>query len=180
MRRAVHRSLLALALLGLAASAASAGAGPAPGEPAARRRRGLRVEIVRPARAETWVDGHTIRYVLLWDRRREALLAQVTFDNFHEVDWQHPRQEETFSFYLPGVGRDAATGVFATADGVPVAAYQRGGHSAGDIRPTPGTTLFVTKPGGQVHVVLTATPGSPAVADSRGGHWRIEGVVGVL
>ena len=138
------------------------------------------MEIVSPDRAETWVDGSTIRYVLLWDRRREELLAQITFDNFHEVDWQHPRKEETFSFYLPGVGRDAATGVFATADGVPVAAYQRGGLAAGNIRPTPGTTLHVTKPNGQVHVALTATPGSPAIADSRGGHWQIEGIVGVL
>ena len=172
----------ALALLVLVAPAVSAWAGPASGFSAAavHRRGGPRVEIVSPDQAETWVNGSTIRYVLLWDRRREALLAQITFDNFHEVDWQHPRKEETFSFYLPGVGRDAGTRVFTTADGVPVAAYRRGGLAAGEIRPTPGTTLYVNKPDGQVHVALTATPGSPAVADSRDGHWRIEGVVGGL
>ena len=126
------------------------------------------------------MNGHTIRHVLLWDRRRESLLAQITFDNFHEVDWEHPRREETFSFYLPGIVRDAANGVFTTAGGVPVAAYQRGGLGSGNIRPTPGTTVSVTKPNGQVRVALTATPGSPAVADLTGGRWRVEGVDGVL
>lgn len=137
-------------------------------------------EIVSPDTAETWVDGHTIRYVLLWDRRREELLAQVTFDNFPHVDWQHPRREETYSFRFPGVTRDAATGVFYAPGGVPVAARQRVGLATGDIRPTPGTTIYVAKPDGQVHVALTATPGSPAVADARGGRWCIDGVVGVL
>ncbi len=177
------RPRLALTLLFLVVPPASAWAGPGRETATARvpHRRGPGVEIISPDRAETWVNGHTIRYVLLWDRRREALLAQITFDNFHEVDWQHPRREETFSFYLPGVARDAATGVFVTADGgVPVAATQRGGLGTGDIRPTPGTTIYVTKPDGQVRVTLTATPGSPAVADPRGGRWQIEGVVGVL
>lgn len=179
MRLVCPRSLLSLVLL--AAPVASAWAGPARGADPGVRRRGTRVEIVSPDRAETWVNGHTIRHVLLWDRRREALLVQLTFDNFHEVDWQNPRREETFSFYLPGVVRDAATGTFFTAGGeVPVAATQRGGLRAGNIRPTAGTTIYVTKPEGQVHVVLTATAGSPAVADSLDGHWRIEGIVGVL
>lgn len=175
-------SVLALLTL-LTAPAVSGWAGPGRREtrPDAPPRRGSRVEIVSPDRAETWVNGHTIRHVLLWDRRREALLAQITFDNFHEVDWEHPRREETFSFYLPGVVRDAGTGVFTTASGVPVAMTQRAGLGAGSIQPTSGTTLFVTKPNGQVHVVLTATPGSPVTVEAAGGgRWRIEGVDGVL
>ena len=173
------RFLLALVLF--AAPVVHTWAGPDHSVDPTVRRRGARVDVVSPDRAETWVNGHTIRHVLLWDRRREALLVQLTFDNFHEVDWQNPRREETFSFYLPGVVRDATTGTFFTAGGqVPVAAYQRGGLSAGSIRPTAGTTIHVTKPEGQVHVVLTATAGSPAVADSLDGHWRIEGVEGVL
>lgn len=179
MRAPRLRFLPALVLL--AVPAAPAWAGPARGaDLAAVRQRGSRVEIVSPDRAETWVNGHTIRHVLLWDRRREALLVQLTFDNFHEVGWQRPRREEMFSFYLPGVVRDAVTGTFLTVAGVPVAATQRGGLGAGNIQPTPGTTIHVTKPDGQVHVVLTATAGSPAVPDSQDGRWRIEGIVGVL
>ena len=174
------RFVIALALLVLSTPVVPGWAGSGRETAPAVRRRGAPVEIVSPDRAETWVNGHTIRHVLLWDRRREALLAQITFDNFHEVDWEHPRREETFSFYLPGVVRDGATGVFTTADGVPVAAYQPGGFGAGSIRPTLGTTISVTKPNGQVHVALTATSGSPATVNPQGGGWRIEGVVGVL
>lgn len=156
---------------------------PASEDGAQRPRRGA-FTLQSPDTAQTYTDGHTIRYVLLWDARRGELLASLTFSNSPYVNWQNPRREEIFNFRLPGVSLDPTAGVFYARDArgraTPVAAYAHGGLEAGNIRPTVGTTVFVAKPEGQVRVSLTATPGSPARAARGAGHWQIDGVVSLL
>lgn len=144
------------------------------------------LQIVSPDAAQTYAGGVTTRFALEWDRRAQILRAFVTFTNSPFVNDSTPRREEQFTFRLPGVVLDPATGIFSARDprgrSVPVAVRVRGGglfRTANAVEPTVGTTIYVSKVLGRVKVSLTANPTAPATTD-KAQHWVIDGQVGLL
>ena len=130
------------------------------------------VSIVSPDHPRTFEYGSTTRYVLLWDKRVNELVANISFTNSPYVSGRgySQRVDEIYNFRFPGTTIGADGVVYA--HGAPVAILSDGIHAT----PTVGSRIRVTKAPGGVHVVLTASTSAPAAPGGRS-NWDISGIV---
>ena len=164
--------------------------GGAPPPPAAEQLAEVPVrmlKIVSPDKAQTFTDSTTTRHLLSWDERTQALRVVMVFVNSNVQGQGTSRVEEQFTFRVPGVSLDAASGVFSVrgprGNAIPVARRIRGGggiRTQNAVEPTVGTRIFVSIVEGEVKVTLTADPAGAAVTDRSPTHWVIDGLVGAI
>ena len=158
--------------------------------PAAEQLAALPAQMLRvesPDKAQTFTDSTTLRHLLSWDARGQVLRVVMVFTNSNTQGQGSNRVEEQFTFRLPGVSLDPATGLF-TARGprgltVPVARRVRGGggfSTQNAVEPTAGSRVFVSIVEGLVKVTLAADPAGSAVTDRSPTHWVIDNPVGAL
>ena len=158
---------------------------PAAEQLAAEPARMLR--ITSPDTAQTFTDSTTTRHLLRWDERAQALRVVMVFVNTASQGNGTNRVEEQFTFRVPGVSLDPATGVFSVrgprGNAIPVAKRIRGGgglRTQNAVEPTVGTRIFVSIVEGQVKVTLTADPAGSSATDRASTHWVIDSLVSAI
>jgi hypothetical protein len=164
--------------------------GGAPPPPAAEQLAAQPARLVRiesPDNAQTFTDSTTVRHLLRWDARAQALRVVMVFANSGSQGQGSNRVEEQFTFRLPGVSLDPETGVFTVRGprglAVPVAKRVRGGggfSTQNAVEPTVGARVFVSIVEGLVKVTVTADPAGSAVTDRQPTHWVIDSPVSAL
>ncbi len=163
--------------------------GGAPPPPAEEQLAGMPARMLRiesPDKVQTFTDNTVLRHLLNWDDRAQLLRVVMVFSNASAQSQGSSRVEEQFTFRVPGISLDAATGVFSVrgprGNPVPVAKRVRGGgglSTQNAIEPTVGTRIFASIVDGQVKITVTADPASSAVTDRSPMHWVIDGPTGV-
>jgi hypothetical protein len=123
------------------------------------------INITSPDTATTFAYGTIKNHVLFWDQQRQLLIARVTFTDAETSDGQ--AQDDEHDFRLPGVGFDAAKGVFyavsAKGETIPVAHYKKTLFIK-SIEVLPNAVVRVEHPHGNVTVYLVAiSPNDPAM-----------------
>ena len=136
------------------------------------------IAITSPDQATTYPLGSIKEHSLIWDKKRQVLIARIVFADVDSSAASNT--EDTCEFRLPGVSFDRARGLFyaASAKGeiIPVAKIRKELFLQ-VIEMLPNAAVRVQHPHGQVTVILEALrPDDPALkahpgeTNSEGGH----------
>jgi hypothetical protein len=135
------------------------------------------IAITSPDQATTYPFGSIKQHSLIWDKKRQMLIARIVFMDVNPTP-QDP--DDTHDFRLPGVRLDATKNLFyaisAKGEAIPVAKIQRELFLKA-IEMLPNAAVRVQHTHGQVTVILEALrPDDPALkahpaeTNSEGGH----------
>lgn len=162
--RTVHRLTAHHVVIGLAAVLLTIPAGSV---------RADSLTVISPDKGKTHAYGHVTKSKFVWLAKEQTLSADITFSNdLYAGGSGEPLTQESFLFKFPGVTFDPGTKQFFAQDkeGRKMAVASSSSNSPrGNIKPLPGTRVYICKRHGEVRVVLTAM--SPAPATENPVYW---------
>lgn len=123
------------------------------------------IAITSPDKATTYAFGSIKSHALIWDKKRQLLIAQVVFIDPETASGQ-PEDDE-HEFRLPGVSFDESKGLFyavsARGETIPVARVKKT-FFLKTIEVLPNANVRIQHPHGNVTVILEAiSPNDPAM-----------------